>query len=105
MLRRAVLIFLAIASLIFLIGAQQQRSKRSRKSGQSGHRSRHKPAQPALTSFVTDSGGRDLIVRLLDVGQGDATYIRNGSSRAIIDGGPDPVTFGRFLDSVDLNNS
>jgi len=105
MLRRAVLIILAIASLIFLIGAQQQRSKRSRKSAQSRQRSRHKPAQPPVTSFVTDSGGRELIVRLLDVGQGDATYIRNGSSRVIIDGGPDPAVFGRYLDSLKLNNS
>jgi competence protein ComEC len=105
MLRRAVLIFLALASLIFLIGAQQQRSKRSRKSAQSRQRSRHKPAPRPVTSFVTDSGGRELIVRLLDVGQGDATYIRNGSSRVIIDGGPDPAVFGRYLDSLKLNNS
>jgi len=105
MLRRAVLILLAIASLIFLIGAQQQRSKRSRKSAQSRQRSRHKPVPRPVTSFVTDSGGRELIVRLLDVGQGDATYIRNGSSRVIIDGGPDPVAFGRYLDSLKLNNS
>jgi len=44
-------------------------------------------------------------VRLLDVGQGDATYIRNGSSKVIIDGGPDTATFGRYLDSLSLNNS
>jgi competence protein ComEC len=105
MLRRAVLIFLALASLIFLIGAQQQRSKRSRKSAQSRQRSKHKQAPPPVTSFVTDSGGRELIVRLLDVGQGDATYVRNGSSRVIIDGGPDPTLFGRYLDSLRLNNS
>jgi competence protein ComEC len=42
---------------------------------------------------------------LLDVGQGDATYIRNGSSRVIIDGGPDTTTFGRYLDSLSLNNT
>jgi competence protein ComEC len=47
----------------------------------------------------------ELIVRLLDVGQGDATYIRNGSSRVIIDGGPSTATFGRYLDSLNLNNS
>jgi competence protein ComEC len=46
-----------------------------------------------------------LIVRLLDVGQGDAIYIRNGGSRIIVDGGPDPVRFGRYLDSLRLNNS
>jgi len=105
MLRRAVLIFLALASLIFLIGAQQQRLKRSRRSAQSRQRSRHKPAPRPVTSFVNDSGGRELIIRLLDVGQGDATYIRNGSSRVIIDGGPDPTLFGRYLDSLKLNNS
>jgi competence protein ComEC len=46
-----------------------------------------------------------LIIRLLDVDQGDATYIRNGSSRVIIDGGPDTTTFGRYLDSLRLNNT
>lgn len=46
-----------------------------------------------------------LIVRVLDVGQGDAIYVANGSSRAIIDGGPSAATFGRYLDSLGLNNS
>src|SRR6202163_2526990 len=105
LLRRAVLILLAIASLIVLIGAQQHRSKRSKRSAQSRQRSRHKPIPRPVTSFVTDSGGRELIVRLLDIGQGDATYIRNGSSRVIIDGGPDTIAFGRYLDSLKLNNS
>jgi competence protein ComEC len=95
-----------MVSLAFLIEAQQQRSKRIKRTTQPGERrSRKKPARPPVTSFVNDSGGRELIVRLLDVGQGDATYIRNGSSRVIIDGGPDPVTFGRYLDSLGLNNS
>ena len=40
----------------------------------------------------------ELIVRLLDAGQGDATYIANGASRVIIDGGPSTATFGRSLD-------
>ncbi len=44
-------------------------------------------------------------MRLLNVGQGDATYIRNGSSRVVIDGGPDPAAFGRYLDSLQLNNT
>lgn len=46
-----------------------------------------------------------MIIRLLNVGQGDATYIRNGSSRVLIDGGPDPAILGRFLDSLRLNGS
>lgn len=106
MLRRTILFFLALVSLAFLIEAQQQRSKRTRRSSQSHQRrAAHKPARPPVTSFVTDSGGRELIVRLLDVGQGDAIYIRNGSSKVIIDGGPDTAAFGRYLDSLNLNNS
>lgn len=95
-----------MVSLAFIIEAQQQRSKRAKRATQtSERRSKKKTARPPVTSFVDDSGGRQLIVRLLDVGQGDATYIRNGSSRVIIDGGPDPETFGRYLDSLGLNNS
>jgi competence protein ComEC len=91
LLRRTLLLSVATVSLAFSIEAQQQRQPK------------RKP-QP-VTAVVNDSGGPELIVRLLDVGQGDATYIRNGSSRVIIDGGPDPVAFGRYLDSLDLNNS
>lgn len=95
-----------MVSLAFLIEAQQQRSKRAKRATQTNERrSKKKPGRPPATSFAHDSGGTELIVRLLDVGQGDATYIRNGSSRVIIDGGPDPDMFGRYLDSLDLNNS
>ena len=45
----------------------------------------------------------ELVVRVLDVGQGDAIYVENGGSRAIIDGGPDAARFGRLLDSLGLN--
>ena len=48
-------------------------------------------------------GGSALTVRFLDVGQGDATYITNGTSKVIIDGGPDTVRFGKLLDSLGLN--
>ena len=106
MLRRTLALSVVMVSLAFLIEAQQQRSKRIKRAKQSGERrSRKKPARSPVTSFVNDSGGRELIVRLLDVGQGDATYIRNGSSRVVIDGGPDSDTFGRYLDSLGLNNS
>lgn len=57
--------------------------------------------QPPPPPLAADS----LIVRVLDVGQGDATYIANGMSRIIIDGGPSAATFGRYLDSLGLNNS
>ncbi|MFL5639391.1 MAG: ComEC/Rec2 family competence protein [Gemmatimonadaceae bacterium] len=55
--------------------------------------------------LVSGADSRELVVRLLDVGQGDATYIQNGQSRVIIDGGPNPAVFGRYLDSLGLNNS
>ena len=46
---------------------------------------------------------RELVVRMLDVGQGDATLIENGGSRVLIDGGPDTARFARLLDSLRLN--
>ena len=106
MLRRTLALSVIMVSLAFLIEAQQQRAKRTRRPTQTTERrTRKKPVRPPITHIVSDSGGRELIVRVLDVGQGDATYIRNGSSRVIIDGGPDPDTFGRYLDSLGLNNS
>ncbi len=46
-----------------------------------------------------------LVVRVLDVGQGDATLIENGGSRVLIDGGPDESRMGELLDSLHLNDS
>jgi len=74
-LRRALPLCAAFLSLARVLGAQQQ------------------------------SSNRELTVRLLEVGQGDATYITDGSSKIIIDGGPNPAIFGRYLDSLQLNNS
>ena len=91
-----------MVSLAFFVQAQ---SGRGRAKTPHSRRAGRKPARPPVTSFVNDSGGRELIVRVLDIGQGDATYIRNGSSRVIIDGGPDTAEFGRYLDSLNLNNS
>lgn len=47
----------------------------------------------------------ELVVRVLDVGQGDATLIENGGSRVLIDGGPDLRRFGHLLDSLHLDDS
>src|SRR6202171_1972434 len=105
MLRRTLMVAVVMVSLAFFVQAQQQRQSSRGKKGATPHSRRVGRKPPPVASFVTDSGGRELIVRLLDVGQGDATYIRNGSSRVIIDGGPDPVVFGRYLDSLKLNNS
>ena len=96
MLRRLLLLGIVLALFAIFIEAQQRsQSSRSRKASPTHNKSRRKPAKPPVTSFASDSGGPELIVRLLDVGQGDATYIRNGSSKVIIDGGPDSVAFGR----------
>lgn len=57
--------------------------------------------------FVGGGGGgttSELVVRVLDVGQGDANYISNGTSKVIIDGGPSQTRFGKLLDSLGLNN-
>ena len=107
MLRRTLIVSVVMVAMAFLVPAKQQRqsSRGKRAAPTHSRRSGRKPNLPPVTSFVTDSGGRELIVRLLDIGQGDATYIRNGSSRVIIDGGPDTATFGRYLDSLGLNNS
>ncbi len=58
----------------------------------------------------TDSGINDppapaIAVRDLDVGQGDATYIHNGTSRVLIDGGPNARRMGFLLDSLGLNDT
>ncbi len=107
MLRRTLVLSVAMVSLAFLIEVEQQRqSRQTTRTVQKRHRGpRKKPARPPVTTFVDDSSGRELIVRLLDIGQGDAIYIRNGASRVLIDGGPDTAAFGRYLDSLGLNNS
>ena len=52
---------------------------------------------------VVDPSAPAITVRDLDVGQGDATYIHNGDSRVLIDGGPDARRMGWLLDSLGLN--
>ena len=44
-----------------------------------------------------------VVVRVLDVGQGDAILIRNGGSVVLVDGGPNPRLLGRYLDQYGLN--
>jgi competence protein ComEC len=62
-----------------------------------------KPA--TATPPSTPSSPNEVVVRVLDVGQGDATYITNGTSKVIIDGGPDASRFGVLLDSLGLNGA
>ena len=51
------------------------------------------------------SGDSTLIMRVLDVGQGDAILIENGGSRVLIDGGPEPGRFARLLDRFGLSKT
>ena len=103
--RRTLFLSIVLVSLAFIVGAIRQQQTARKHASRSHQRTTHRPAGPPVTSFVKDGGGRELIVRMLDVGQGDATYIRNGSSRIIIDGGPTAAPFGRYLDSLSLNNT
>lgn len=63
-----------------------------------------RPAVPALGDTLTAHNPNGVVVRVLDVGQGDAVYITNGGSRVIIDGGPDAKRFGHLLDSLDIRD-
>ena len=47
----------------------------------------------------------ELVVRVLDVGQGDAILIQNGGSTVLVDGGPNPAELGRQLDALGLHGS
>jgi competence protein ComEC len=49
-----------------------------------------------------DSASRALVVRVLDVGQGDAILIQNGGSNVLVDGGP-PGQLGQQLDAIHLD--
>jgi competence protein ComEC len=60
--------------------------------------------KPAATKATTPPGS-ELVVRVLDVGQGDATLIENGGSRVLIDGGPEMSRLGFLLDSLGLDDS
>ncbi|HEU0299381.1 MAG TPA: lamin tail domain-containing protein [Longimicrobium sp.] len=62
-------------------------------------------ASLAVIAEPPPGSAQELVVRVLDIGQGDANLVTNGTSRVIIDGGPDSVRFGVLLDSLGLNNT
>jgi competence protein ComEC len=59
----------------------------------------------ALLLAAPPADSTELVVRVLDVGQGDAILIENGGSRVLIDGGPARSRLGHLLDSLHLNDS
>jgi competence protein ComEC len=57
-------------------------------------------AQPGGVAPRAPASSRELVVRVLDVGQGDAILIQNGGSTVLIDGGPERRALGRWLDQL-----
>ncbi len=48
---------------------------------------------------------RELVVRVLDVGQGDAILIQNGGSTVLVDGGPDRRALAHWLDVLHVRDT
>src|SRR5689334_5745649 len=59
---------------------------------------------PAASSRTAPGAAADLVIRVLDIGQGDATLVTNGGSVALIDGGPDQQALGAQLDRLGLGH-
>jgi competence protein ComEC len=59
----------------------------------------------AVSSPAAPVSNRELIVRILDIGQGDAILIQNGGSTVIVDGGPDRRALGRWLDHLGVRDT
>ena len=61
----------------------------------------------AVLLFAASAGAQRpdsaVIVRVLDVGQGDAILIENGGSVVLVDGGPNRQALGRYLDRYGIN--
>jgi competence protein ComEC len=58
------------------------------------------PASNAPATNTPPATNRELVVRVLDVGQGDAILIQNGGSTVLVDGGPERRTLARWLDAL-----
>ena len=63
------------------------------------------PPVPAPRTAPAPGSPAELVVRVLDVGQGDAILIQNGGSSLLIDGGPNPRALGAHLDALRLNGT
>jgi competence protein ComEC len=54
----------------------------------------------ARATYSAPATHRVLVVRVLDVGQGDAILIENGRSTVLVDGGPERRPFARWLEEL-----
>ena len=59
----------------------------------------------ARATIAPPATPRELVVRVLDVGQGDAILIQNGRSTVLVDGGPERRTLAHWLDVLDVRDT
>ena len=64
-----------------------------------------RPAPSPVPARHDSLTSRELVVRVLDIGQGDAILVQNGGSNVLIDGGPKPEALGEHLDALGLNGA
>jgi competence protein ComEC len=62
-------------------------------------------APPSERTTAPPTTGRELVVRVLDVGQGDAILIQNGGSTVLVDGGPERRVLARWLDRLGVRDT
>ena len=59
----------------------------------------------ARATIAPPATPRELVVRVLDVGQGDAILIQNGRSTVLVDGGPDRRALAHWLDVLHVRDT
>jgi competence protein ComEC len=79
----------------------------ARDSARAGSREgpRASPNQGLPVTPVAPGHQAPLVVRVLDVGQGDATLVTDGASIVLVDGGPDASRLGHLLDSLGIRDT